>query len=232
MRVLYVEDSNSLRETIARGLRKAGFTVDVAADGPSGLDAALEGEYAVVVLDVMLPGMDGFEILKEIRKAGIDSQVLMLTARMTIEDRVHGLEIGADDYLVKPFAWEELLARVRALVRRRFDRHSSQVSLGDLSIDTQAGRAFVGDVELSLRPREFGILEYLALRAGEIVTRTEILEEIYDHSIDLKSNAIDAAVCNLRRKLADHGFDEVIRTIPRRGYLIEKEPARASHEKA
>ena len=130
MRILYVEDSRSLRDTVARGLRKAGFTVDVAEDGRAGLDAALEAEYAVIILDVMLPEMDGFEILSEIRRANIGSQILMLTARVAIEDRVRGLESGADDYLVKPFAWEELLARVRALIRRRFDRQSNAVTLG------------------------------------------------------------------------------------------------------
>ncbi|MCB1064229.1 MAG: response regulator transcription factor [Verrucomicrobiae bacterium] len=226
MRILYVEDSRSLRETVGRGLQKAGFTVDLVGDGLAGLDAALEGEYAVIVLDIMLPGKDGFEILREIRQAGVESPILMLSARVEIEDRVRGLDGGADDYLVKPFAWEEFLARVRNLARRRFDHHSDVINLGDLRIETRSGRAWVRDAELTLRPREFGILEYLALRAGEIVTRNEVLEEVYDHSIDLKSNAIDAAVCNVRRAFAEHGVEEAIRTVPRRGYLLEKEISR------
>ncbi|MCB1228946.1 MAG: response regulator transcription factor [Verrucomicrobiae bacterium] len=229
MKILYVEDSASLRDTVSRGLRKAGFTVDVATDGETGLDLALAGEYAVVVLDVMLPGLDGFEVLRELRKAGSKCQILMLTARVEIADRVRGLETGADDYLVKPFAWEEFLARVRTLVRRRFRQPSDLLEMGDLRIDLRAHRAWVDGSELDLRPREFGILQYLALRGGEIVTRTEILEEVYDHSVDLKSNAIDAAVCNVRRILSESGLNDAIKTIPRRGYLIEKKISRKQH---
>ncbi len=222
MRVLYVDDSKVLRDTVSRGLRKAGFAVDLAEDGPTALDIALVGEYAVVVLDVMLPGKDGFEVLRELRESGNQSQIMMLTARVEIADRVRGLESGADDYLVKPFAWEEFLARIRTLVRRRYRQPKDLLELGNLRIDLRARRAWVGQNELVLRPREFGILEYLGLRGGQVVTRTEILEEVYDHSIDLKSNAIDAAVCNLRKLLADEGVNDAIKTIPRRGYLMEK----------
>lgn len=221
MRILYIEDSSSLRETIARGLKNEGFIVSLAADGITGLDAALEAEYDVIIIDVMLPGIDGFEVLEELKKADVDSQILMLTARASIEDRVHGLESGADDYLVKPFAWKELLARVRNLIRHRYGQQSSSLNIGGLRVDTQAKRIWYRDKELRLRPREFDILEYLALRVGKIVSRTELTEHIYDHALDLKSNAIDSAICNIRKKLALEGCDDVISTIPRRGYLLE-----------
>jgi len=221
MRILYIEDSSSLRETISRGLKNEGFIVGLAEDGISGLDAALEAEYDVIIIDVMLPGMNGFEVLRELKKAEVDSQILMLTARASIEDRVHGLESGADDYLVKPFAWEELLARVRNLIRHRFSQPSNNLNIGSLRIDTQARRIWYGDKELLLRPREFSILEYLALRVGKIVSRTELTEHIYDHAMDLKSNAIDSAICNIRKKLSHEGAEDMISTIPRRGYLME-----------
>lgn len=222
MRILYIEDSSSLRETIARGLKNEGFIVSVAEDGLTGLDEALIAEYDVIIIDVMLPGMNGFEVLGELRKAKIDSQVLMLTARASIEDRVHGLESGADDYLVKPFAWKELLARVRNLIRHRYGQQSNNLDIGELKIDTLARRIWYRDTELRLRPREFGILEYLALRVGKIVSRTELSEHVYDHAVDLKSNAIDSAICNIRKKLALAGCDDVIATVPRRGYLLEQ----------
>lgn len=221
MRILYIEDSASLRETIARGLKNEGFMVSLAEDGISGLEAALEAEYDIIIIDVMLPGMDGFEVLDELKKSNIDSQILMLTARASIEDRVHGLESGADDYLVKPFAWKELLARVRNLIRHRYGQPSNSLNIGDLKIDTQARRIWYRDKELRLRPREFNILEYLALRVGKIVSRTELTEHVYDHAMDLKSNAIDSAICNIRKKLSLEGCDEMITTIPRRGYLME-----------
>ncbi|NOX99684.1 MAG: response regulator transcription factor [Verrucomicrobia bacterium] len=227
MRILYVEDSSSLRETIGRGLKNAGYIVTLAADGISGLDAALEAEHDVIIIDVMLPGMDGFEMLGELKKAEVDSQILMLTARASIEDRVHGLESGADDYLVKPFAWKELLARVRNLIRHRYGQQSSSLSIGDLKIDTQAQRIWYKNKELRMRPREFSILEYLALRVGKIVSRTELTEHLYDHAVDLKSNAIDSAICNIRKKLTLEGCDEIISTIPRRGYLMESRTSKS-----
>lgn len=221
MRILYVEDSSSLRETIARGLKKEGYIVNLAEDGITGLDAALEADYDVIILDVMLPGMDGFQVLRELRKTGTDSQILMLTARVAIEDRVNGLESGADDYLVKPFAWKELLARVRNLIRHRYGHQSNKLSIGDLTIDTQARRIWVRDKELHLRPREFSILEHLALRVGKVVSRTELIEHVYDHAIDLKSNAVDSAICNIRKKLTLAECTNMISTISRRGYLLE-----------
>lgn len=221
MRILYVEDSGSLRETFSRGLKREGFSVDLVADGEQGLDAALEVKYDVIILDVMLPSMNGFEVLRGLRKAGVDSQVLMLTARVAIEDRVHGLESGADDYLVKPFAWTELLARVRNLVRHRYGHQSNHLNIGNLMLDTQAGRIWVKDKELRLRPREFSVLEYLALRVGKVVSRTELTEYVYDHALDLKSNAVDSAICNIRKKLALAECEAMIVTVPRRGYMLK-----------
>ena len=221
MRILYIEDSSSLRGTVSRGFKNEGFIINVAEDGISGLDSALETEYDVIIIDVMLPGLDGFAVLDELKKAGNESQILMLTARNSVEDRVRGLESGADDYLIKPFAWKELLARVRNLVRHRYGQTSKYLSVGYLKIDTQARRIWYQSKELQLRPREFSILEYLVLRSGKIVSRTELCEHVYDHAVDLKSNAIDSAVCNIRKKLNTEGCDNIISTIPRRGYLLE-----------
>jgi DNA-binding response OmpR family regulator len=221
MRILYVEDSSSLRASIARGFKKEGYAVTLAEDGESGLDAALVEEYDVIILDVMLPKVDGFEVLRQLRLAEVGSQILMLTARVDIEDRVHGLESGADDYLVKPFAWKELLARVRNLIRHKYGQQSNSLNIGNLTIDTNTGRIWVAGKELSLRPREFSILEYLALRAGKIVSRSELIEHVYDHATELKSNAVDSTICNIRKKMALADCEEVIKTIPRRGYLLE-----------
>ncbi len=221
MRILYVEDSTSLRQTIARGLKTEGFIVDLAEDGIAALDLALVTEYDVIILDIMLPRMDGFEVLRRLREAEVNSQILMLSARVTIEDRVNGLELGADDYLVKPFAWKELLARVRNLIRHRYGHQSKCLNMGSLTIDPQSRRIWVSEKELHLRPREFSILEHLAFRVGKVVSRTELIEHIYDHTMDLKSNAVDSAVCNIRKKLALAGCEGMISTVPRRGYLLQ-----------
>lgn len=223
MRILYVEDSQLLRKNVTSALKRAGFAVDTAADGEEGLNLALTGAYDVMILDVMLPKVDGLTILAQVRKAEIDSAVLMLSARVTTADRVQGLNLGADDYLVKPFQLEELIARIHALNRRRYGLNGNHVEIGKLSVDLNAQRVFVDNNEISLRPREFEILQYLVCRSGSVVSRSEILEHVYDQAADLKSNAIDVAICTARKKLSEAGSDANIRTIPRRGYLIESE---------
>lgn len=221
MKILYAEDSKTLRETVARGLRQSGYTVVTSADGNEALNALLEQEFDVVILDIMLPGPDGFAILEQLRREGNEAEILLLSARTGIEDRVKGLDLGADDYLVKPFAFEELEARIRLLMRRRFASKSNEVILGKLCIDISAQRIFWDGEELTVRPREFDILCYLALRSGKIVSRNELIEHVYDHAADLKSNAVDSAICNIRKKLAEAGVDGFISTIPRRGYMLE-----------
>jgi len=221
MQVLYIEDSATLRKSVSLGLRQAGFNVTTAADGNEGLNAALVYDYDVIVLDIMLPGLNGYEILKRLRAEGCSAEVLLLSARSSVEDRVAGLDLGADDYLVKPFAFSELVARVRSLVRRKFGAKENTVTMGDLRIDLAARRVFFRETEIRIRPREFDILGYLALRAKKVVSRTEIVEHLYDHAADLKSNAIDSAICNLRKALDAVGCGEWIATIPRVGYLLD-----------
>jgi DNA-binding response OmpR family regulator len=178
MRLLLVEDYRPLRQSLAKGLREADFAVDATGDGQEGLWYALGNEYDVIVLDLMLPGLDGLEILKKIRSQGRESCVLILTAKDTVQDRVTGLDLGADDYLVKPFAFEELLARIRALLRRRYQERNPCVEVADLRIDLTTQRVWRQGEEIPLTPREYGLLEYLALHAGRTVRRSDIWEHI------------------------------------------------------
>ena len=222
MQVLYIEDSATLRKTVSIGLRQAGFIVTTASDGIEGLNSALIYHYDVIVLDIMLPGLNGYEVLKRLRAEGNEAQVLLLSARSGVEDRVAGLDMGADDYLVKPFAFSELVARIRSLMRRKFGAKENVLSVGELRIDLLARRLTFREEELRLRPREFDILAYLALRAKRVVSRTELVEHLYDHAADLKSNTIDSAICGIRKVLDGVGCGAWISTIPRRGYLFEE----------
>jgi two-component system copper resistance phosphate regulon response regulator CusR len=220
VRLLVVEDYEPLRKSLVRGLADAGYAVDSAADGSTGLALARSVDYDVLILDVMLPDVDGFTILKSIHRADSRVRVILLTARDQLEDKIRGLDLGADDYLVKPFAFEELLARLRALVRRRYGKDAT-VKIGDLEIDTTARIVRVGRDVVDLTAREYSILEVLALRAGEIVTRQEIAEHIYDWAREVGSNVVDVYIGYLRRKLRDAGATSVIRTHRGIGYALE-----------
>jgi DNA-binding response OmpR family regulator len=220
MRVLIVEDQERLRRWLQKGLKEADFVVDAAADGPEGLWYALGNRYDVIVLDLMLPGLDGLSILRRLREAGRDDQVLILTAKDTVPDRVQGLDLGADDYLVKPFAFEELLARVRALVRRGYGKHSPAIEIGELRIDTAKRRVWLREQEIELRAMEYKLLEYLARRAGETVSRTEIWEHLYDFGSQTVSNVVDVYVGCLRRKLDRPGAKSLIQTRRGLGYVL------------
>jgi DNA-binding response OmpR family regulator len=200
MRLLVVEDSNRLRESIVLALRRSGYAVDATGDGREGLEMAEDHPYDAAILDVMLPSLDGFTILKTLRASGNRTPVMFLTARDAVADRVAGLRGGADDYLVKPFALEELLARVEALCRRGYQNAASEITLADLTLDSAARKAMRCGVTLDLTAREFALLEYLMLRAGQIVTRTQIEEHIYDDLVSPMSNVVDSAVCALRKK--------------------------------
>ena len=217
MRLLVVEDDADLRRALARTLREAGFAVDEAADGDDGLFQVLEVPYDAVVLDLMLPGRDGWSVLEALRAAGRKTPVLLLTARDAVADRVRGLDGGADDYLTKPFASSELIARLRALIRRATGAPDPKMELGGLTVDLTAQRVFRGDAEITLTAREFGILELLAHRRGTVVTRTSIGEHLYDDTSELMSNAIDVHVASLRRKLGS----DLIQTRRGLGYLID-----------
>ncbi len=216
MRVLVVEDNELLRDSLLQGLREAGFSVDVAADSQDGLWLAETGDYDVIVLDLMLPGIDGLTLLSSLREKQKDTHVLILTARDTVEDRVMGLNLGADDYLVKPFAFQELLARVQALVRRRYQQKSPTIQLGDIEVDTTRQQVTRRGVLIDLTPREYALLEYLAFRTGEIVTRTEVWEHLYEFESLTTSNVVDVFIKRLREKLGSH----LIRTKRGQGYVL------------
>ena len=221
MRLLLVEDSPRLQATIALGLRKAGYVVDVSGDGEDALWRAREGSYDLVILDVMLPKMDGLTVLRKLRAAGSATHVLMLTVKDQVNDRVAGLRAGADDYLAKPFAFDELLARVEALVRRRYDKKNPVVRIGELELNTTARAASSHGEVMALTPREYRLLEFLAQRAGEVVSRAEIEEHIYSDEKDLFSNAVESAISALRKKLEAAGCGPLIHTRRGLGYVLQ-----------
>jgi DNA-binding response OmpR family regulator len=219
MRILVVEDSPRLQRVLNTALRKSGYVVDLASDGEEGLWRAETNTYDVIVLDIMLPKLDGLSLLTAFRAKGGTTHVLLLTARDTVPDRVKGLHTGADDYLVKPFALEELLARVQTLCRRAYGSKQTQIVVGDLTIDTLARSVRVASHYVELTAREYMLLEYLARRRGTVVARTEIEEHIYDGSDDLMSNVVDSAICALRKKLATEA--PLIHTRRGMGYVLE-----------
>lgn len=225
VKVLLVEDSVRLQRALATALRQAGFAVDAARDGEDGLRQAVAGEHDVLVLDLMLPRMDGFAVLQHLRAARGDAgpQVLILTARDAVADRVRGLEAGADDYMVKPFAVEELLARVRTLCRRRFGRRAPVRHIADLEVDIPRQRATRSGRVLDLTSREFTLLELLALREGEVVPREEIARTIYEDRDEPTSNAVDALVCRLRKKVDPDGLPPLLHTRRGVGYQLGPE---------
>jgi DNA-binding response OmpR family regulator len=220
MRILLVEDYEPLRLSVAQGLREAGFAVDTAADGEEGWWFAGSGEYDVVVLDLMLPKLDGLTILERMRQQRRDAHVLILTARDTLSDRIRGLDGGADDYLVKPFAFDELLARIRALIRRRYDARSPLIRVGDLEIDTRARSVRRGDEMVHLTAREYALLELLALKAGQLVSRTEIWEHLYEFESTAQSNVVDVYIGYLRKKIERPGQPPLIHTRRGQGYVL------------
>jgi len=217
MRALVVEDYAPIRTAVTEGLVENGFAVDSAADGEEGLWLAETNPYDVVVLDIMLPKLDGLGLLKRLRAHGSTVAILMLTAKDTVEDRVCGLDLGADDYLVKPFAFAELLARVRALVRRRYDTRAPTIQIDDLEVDTAKRLVRRRAEAITLSAREYALLEYLAMRAGELVTRTEIWEHVYDFHSEAHSNVVDVYVGYLRKKL---GTPQLIHTRRGQGYVL------------
>jgi len=220
VKVLVVEDYAPLRRSVARGLREAGYAVDTAGDGEEGLWLARTGDYDAVVLDLMLPGLDGLTVLRRLRDEGVGAAVLILTAKDAVPDRVRGLDTGADDYLVKPFAFEELLARVRALVRRRYEAASPVVRVADLEVDTVRRTVRRAGRTLALTAREYQILELLALRAGQVVTRSEMWEHLYGFDAEPDSNVLDVYIARLRRRLEAGGRPRLIHTRRGLGYVL------------
>jgi DNA-binding response OmpR family regulator len=223
MHILVVEDEQRLATLLRRVLTEERHTVDVAHDGQAGFDLAASDTYDLVVLDVMLPGMDGIEVCREMREAGVDTPVLMLTARGAVEDRVAGLKSGADDYLVKPFAMEEFLARVAALLRRRTHgfEASPALQVGDLTLDLVRHEVRRGDRIIDLTAKEFALLEYLMRNPGHVLTRTQITDHVWRYDLDALSNVVDTYIHYLRDKI-DRGFGKpLIKTVRGVGYKIE-----------
>ncbi len=222
MRVLVVEDYEPLRESLSQGLREAGYAVDVSGDGEEGLWYARGESYDAVILDIMLPGLDGISLLRTLREEGRDTPVLLLTAKDAVEDRVAGLDAGADDYLVKPFAFEELLARLRALIRRRYEAKDPVIRVGDLEVDTRAQTVTRSGESVTLTAREYGLLELLAMRAGAVVSRTEIWEHLYAFDASAESNVVDVYIGYLRRKIEREDRPRLIHTRRGLGYVLEE----------
>lgn len=221
MRLLLVEDSDRLRRWLSRGLRREGYAVDVAADGNEGLWSATENAYDVIILDLMLPGIDGLTLLRTLRERGISTHILILSAKDMVEDRVQGLGLGADDYLVKPFSFAELCARIQALVRRSYRSKSPVLRVGDLTVDTASRQVRHGDQPVALTSREYGLMELLVRRAGEVVSRRELWDHLYEFDSDTASNVIEVMIYSLRRKLGD-GAD-LIKTRRGQGYVIDRD---------
>ncbi len=217
MRVLVAEDSSAIRVAVRDGLAEHGFEVDVASNGEDALWLALHNTYDLVVLDLKLPLVEGLVVLRELRSKGFKVPILVVTALDTVEDRVTGLDAGADDYLVKPFAFAELLARVRMLIRTRNVAKDIQLQVDDLVIDTSKRRVRRGDAEIAVSPREYSLLEYLAMHAGKLVTRNDIWEHVYDFRSEAHSNVVDVYISYLRKKL---GMPSLIHTRRGQGYVL------------
>jgi two-component system, OmpR family, response regulator len=223
MRILIVEDEPKMAKLLKRGLEEEGYAVDMSADGVDGLHMASENEYDAVVLDVMLPEIDGIEVCHKMRERGRWAPVLMLTARDAISDRVRGLDAGADDYLVKPFSFAELVARLRALLRRGPKERPSVLTVGPLVMDPATRRVDHSGDPLSLSPKEHALLEYFMRHPGEVLSRTRILEHVWDFNYDGRSNVVDVYVNYLRRKIDVPFGTQLIRTVRGAGYVLEAE---------
>ena len=221
MKILVVEDEKKVASFLKKGLEQEYFTVDVANDGKAGLDLALSEEYDLLILDIMMPLMDGMNLLKEVRKEKIETPVLMLTAKGNVEDKVDGLNSGADDYLPKPFAFEELLARVRALIRRKDKIKSLILNADDLTLDTQTHRVKRGDNEINLTPKEYSILEYLLRNKNHVVSRMKLTEHVYEYQFDPDTNVIDVYINKLRNKIDKDSDNQILHTIRGIGYMIK-----------
>jgi DNA-binding response OmpR family regulator len=221
MKILLIEDEQKVASFIKRGLEEEYYSVDTAKDGEEGLKLALYEEYDLLIVDVMLPLRDGFSVVREIRKNKIVTPILFLTAKDKIEDKVLGLDSGADDYLTKPFAFEELLARVRALLRRQGMEKSVQLKAGDLILDTQTHRVTREGKEIILTPREYSLLEYLIRNKNRIVSRTRLTEHIYDYQFDTNTNVIDVYINKLRNKIDKDFGKQLLFTMRGIGYTIK-----------
>ncbi len=222
MRILVVEDEKRLAEVIKKGLVEEGYSVDVAYDGAEGQYMAESASYDLVILDIMLPKKDGVTVCQELRIRGINIPILMLTAKDSVEDRVKGLDSGADDYLVKPFAFSELVARVRALLRREALSKASKLQVGDLVMDTLTREVWRGDKKIELTTKEYALLEYFMRHPNMVVTRTMLMEKVWDYDFEGLSNVIDVYIRRLRLKLDEEGEESIIETVRGAGYRLRE----------
>ncbi|MEQ9618922.1 MAG: response regulator transcription factor [Deltaproteobacteria bacterium] len=223
MRVLVVEDDKKIASFILKGLKEAGFSVDHAQNGEEGVYLALHEEYDAAVIDIMLPKLDGLSLIEELRQSKINTPVLILSARRSVDDRVKGLQTGGDDYLTKPFAFSELLARIHALIRRSSGAtEATSLTFGSLSMNILKREVKREDTMISLQPREFALLEYLMRNAGRVLSKTLILEHVYDYSFDPQTNVIDVLVCRLRNKVDRDFENKMIHTIRGVGYVLKE----------
>ncbi len=223
MRILLVEDDLDTARFIIKGLKQEGFIVDHVIDGESALLMAANGIYDVMIVDIMLPKFDGFVLIKKIRQNGVKTPILVLSAKDSVDDRVKGLQIGADDYLVKPFAFSELVARINALIRRTNQTaEPTTLIVGDLRLDLARHKVFRGGREIQLQPKEFALLEYLMRNAGRVVSKTMIMEHVWDYNFDPQTNVVEARICRLREKIDRPFKKKLIHTIKGLGYVLEE----------
>lgn len=223
MRILIVEDDRQTARFIVKGLKQEGFAVDHAPDGDEGLHLALTEPYDVAVIDIMLPKLDGLTLIDEMRRASSDIPVIVLSARSSVDDRIKGLQAGGDDYLVKPFAFSEMVARIHALVRRSTRaQEPTMLSTANLKMDLVRRKVFRNDIEIELQPKEFALLEYLLRNAGRVVSKTMIMEHVWDYNFDPRTTVVESRVCRLRDKIDRHFAGNLIHTIRGVGYVLEE----------
>lgn len=223
MNLLVIEDDSMTASFVVKGFREAGFVVEHAADGLTGLRMAATGTFDVTIVDVMLPGMDGLDLIRGLRERGIRTPVLILSAKGSVDDRVKGLQVGGDDYLVKPFSFSELLARAQALIRRSTaTAEPTTLSVGDLTIDLLRRKVTRAGTTIELQPREFALLEYLARNPGRVVSKTMIMEHVWEYNFDPQTNVVEARVCRLRDKIDRPFTKQLIHTVRGVGYVLEQ----------
>ena len=220
-RILIIEDDPDIAQFVFQGLTEEGYGVEVASTGTEGLDRALKGGHDALVLDIMLPLVDGLQVLQQLRAQGIDTPVLILSAKRTVDDRVRGLRAGGDDYLVKPFAFAERLARVETLLRRaRGTQEPLKLKVADLVLDLLSRKAYRGEEEIELQKQEFGLLEYLMRNVGQVVTRTQILQQVWGYTFNPSTNIVDVHICRLREKIEHPQKPRLLKTVRGAGYVL------------
>ena len=225
MRILLVEDDQKIASFVIKGLKQAGLAVDYAADGEKGLNKALTGDYDVAVIDIMLPVLDGLSLIHEVRQQKINTPVIVLSAKRSVDDRVRGLQIGGDDYLTKPFAFSELLARVQALIRRsKGESEPVRLKFDDLSLNLLTREVARGGINIDLQPREFALLEYLLRNAERVVSKTMIMEHVWGYNFDPQTNVVETRMCRLRDKVDKPFETKLIHTVRGVGYVLKRVP--------